>query len=87
LIFPPGDTLREVLEDRGMTQYELALETGFSPNHISEVVNGAAPISVKFASALEPVFGVEAQFWMNLQTNYDVDRAQASGKEEDLKHK
>lgn len=73
LIFHPGETLREVLEDRGMTQKELAVRTGFSAKHISEVLGGLAPISVKFAAALECVFGVEAEFWMNLQTNYDIE--------------
>lgn len=36
----PGETLKEVLEDRNMLQEELAERTGFSPKHISEVVNG-----------------------------------------------
>lgn len=65
--------MREVLEERRMTQSELAIRTGFSPKHISKILNGSAPISAKFASALELVFGVEAEFWMNLQTNYDIE--------------
>lgn len=73
LIFHPGETLRELLDDRGMTQKELAVRTSFSEKHVSEVLNGSAPVSVKFAAALELVFGIEAEFWMNLQTNYDIE--------------
>lgn len=73
LVFHPGETLRELLEDRGMTQKELAVRTGFSTKHISTVLNGEDRVSPKFAAALEYVFGVEAEFWMNLQTNYDLE--------------
>lgn len=81
LIFHPGDTLREVLEDRGMSQRELALRTGFSAKHVSEVLNGIAPVSTKFASALELVLGVDAEFWLNLQNNYDIELLEYSQKE------
>ena len=73
LIFHPGDTLREMLEDRAMSQRELAIRTGFSEKHVSEVLNGIAPVSTKFASALELVFGVDAEFWLNLQNNYEIE--------------
>ncbi len=76
LIFHPGDTLREVLEARGMSQRELSIRTGFSEKQISEVLNGVASVSTKFASALELVFGVDAEFWLNLQNNYDNENQQ-----------
>lgn len=73
LIIHPGETLRDILDDRGMSQKVLALRTGFSEKHISKVVNGSASITAPFANALENVFGVEAEFWMNLQSNYDIE--------------
>ena len=57
-IIHPGETIKEALEDRQMNQEELAIRTGFSPKHISEVVNGKKGISPSFAKALEYVFGI-----------------------------
>lgn len=71
LIIHPGETLKDILVDRGMTQAELAKRTGVSGKHISNVVNGLSPITANFAKKLEYVFDVEAEFWTNLQTIYD----------------
>ncbi|MCL1809945.1 MAG: HigA family addiction module antitoxin [Clostridiales bacterium] len=73
LIIHPGETLFELLENRKMKQNELACRTGFSEKHISEVVNGKADISSKLAVSLENVFDVSAKFWLNLQSNYDIE--------------
>jgi addiction module antidote protein HigA len=72
-IVHPGETLKEVLEDRNMLQEELAERTGFSPKHISEVVNGKKGISPKLAKSLEYVFRIPATFWINLQGIYDKE--------------
>jgi len=73
LIIHPGETLRELIEDRNMTQKELAVRTGFSEKHVSKVLNGKASITSKFAAALEIIFDVNAMFWLNLQDNYDLE--------------
>lgn len=73
MIFHPGETLKEVLEDRNMNQSELALRTGVTSKHISTVLNGEKSISVSFAKKLEYALGLEASFWINLQTNYDKE--------------
>ncbi len=71
LIIHPGETLKELLEDNRMSQEELAIRTGYSAKHVSEVLNGKKAISTKFANSLEYVFGIPASFWINLQFNYD----------------
>ena len=71
LIIHPGETLAEVIEDRGMSQRELATRTGMTEKHISTVVHGQKNISAVFARKLEYALGIEAAFWMNLQANYD----------------
>lgn len=71
LIIHPGETLQEVLEDRGMSQKELAIRTGVTEKHVSTIVHGIKPISVAFAKKLEYAFGIEAAFWIQLQANYD----------------
>jgi len=70
-IIHPGKTLAEVLEDREMSQKELAIRTGMTEKHVSTIVNGMKPISVAFAKKLEYALGIEATFWINLQSNYD----------------
>lgn len=70
-IIHPGETLAEVIEDREMTQRELAVRTGMTEKHISTVIHGHKNISAAFAKKLEYALGIEASFWMNLQTNYD----------------
>ena len=74
----PGETLYELLEDRNMSQKQLASRVGFSPKQISEIVNGKASITAKLANALETVFGVSAQYWLNLQNNYELERASSN---------
>lgn len=72
-IIHPGETIKEVLEQKQMNQEELAIRTGFSPKHVSEVVNGKKGISPSFAKSLEYVFGIPASFWINLQGIYDKE--------------
>ena len=72
-IIHPGETLAEVLEDREMSQKELAIRTGMTEKHVSTIVNGMKPISVAFAKKLEYALGIEATFWINLQSNYDIE--------------
>ena len=69
----PGETIAEILEDRNMTQKELAIRTGFTEKHISTVINGMKSISAKLALGLEHALDVPASFWNNLQTNFDLE--------------
>lgn len=73
LLIHPGETLREAIEDRGLNQKELALQTDFTEKHISNILNGKSSISSKFALALETSLGIDAAFWLNLQANYDME--------------
>ena len=74
-IIHPGETLKEMLEDRGMSQKELALRTSVTEPHISSLINCHKAISVTFAKKLEYALGVDAGFWINLQANYDKELA------------
>lgn len=74
-IIHPGETLKEVLEDRGMSQKELALRVGLTEPYISSVINCQKAISVSLAKKLEYALGVDASFWINLQANYDKELA------------
>ena len=73
LLIHPGETIKEILEDRNMTQEELAIRTDYSAKHISEVVRGKKDISSEFANKLEYALDIPAHFWINLQGNYDKE--------------
>ena len=70
IAIPPGMTIKEVLEDRHMTQKELATRMDMSEKHISKLINGEVPLTQDVAIRLERVFGVEASFWNGLEANY-----------------
>jgi addiction module HigA family antidote len=74
LIIHAGETLKELLEDRQISQAALSKMTGFSQKHISEVVNGLASITPDFAYNLAKSFdGIGANFWLKLQNAYDLE--------------
>ncbi len=73
LLVHPGETVKDVLEEKNISQAELAVRTGCSFKHISEVVRGKKDISFEFASRLEYTLGIPAHFWINLQANYDKE--------------
>lgn len=77
---PPGDTLSDVLESKGMTQQELSIRAGMAPKTINEIIKGKAPISADTALKLESVFGVNASFWLNLEMHYQEDMARIKAK-------
>jgi antitoxin HigA-1 len=68
----PGRTLAAELAARGLTASALALKLRVPANRLSEIVRGHRAISPETALRLERCFGTSAQFWMNLQANYDL---------------
>jgi addiction module HigA family antidote len=69
----PGEILREdFLEPLGISINRLSRDLSVPPNRISEIVNGKRAITVDTALRLQRYFGIEAQFWLNLQTEYDL---------------
>jgi len=73
----PGDILKEeFLAEYGLSQNQLAQAVGISPNRIAEIVRNRRRITADTAVRLGLYFGNTAEFWMNLQTNYDLKMAQ-----------
>lgn len=69
-VSPPGDTIADVLEERGWTQAELARRLGYTEKHVSQLINGKAAITEDTASRLERVLGSTAGFWLRKETKY-----------------
>lgn len=73
LLIHPGETIADILEERGMTQIELAARSGVSAAYVSNVISGKKGISAGFAMGLEYALDVPKSFWLNLQANYDAE--------------
>src|SRR5215510_7933965 len=70
----PGEILLEdFLKPMQLSQYYLAQAIGVPPRRINEIVHGKRGITADTALRLGRFFGMEAQFWMNLQTRYDLE--------------
>lgn len=67
---PPGDTLQEVLEDRDITQAELAAQMGVSLETVAEIINGKVAITSETALQFEQALGIKAGFWINRERHY-----------------
>ena len=75
----PGEILlTEFLEPLGVSQYRLAKNINVTARRINEVVHGRRAITADTALRLGRFFGMEAEFWLNLQSHYDMEVAQAA---------
>ena len=72
---PPGDTISDLLEERGWSQSELADRLGYTKKHVSLLINGKAPVTEDTALRLERVFGGQAAFWLAREAQFCAQRA------------
>ena len=72
----PGEVLlAEFLEPMGISQYRLAKDIGVGPTRINLIVHGKASVTADTALRLARHFQMSAQFWLNLQSQYDLETA------------
>jgi HTH-type transcriptional regulator / antitoxin HigA len=69
-ISPPGDTIEDLLEERGWTKAEFAERTGFTAKHVNELVKGRVPITPNAAERLSLVLGSTPDFWLVRDAQY-----------------
>jgi addiction module HigA family antidote len=80
----PGEMLKEeFLVEYGLSQNQLAKAIGISPNRIAEIVNNRRRITADTALRLSLYFGNSPEFWLNLQTRYDLKIARRELRPED----
>ncbi|MFI3140784.1 MAG: XRE family transcriptional regulator [Clostridia bacterium] len=70
IAIPPGETIKEQLSQRAMTQKEFTLRMGMSSKHINRLINGNVELTHQVSLKLESVLGVPASFWNNLESTY-----------------
>ena len=80
----PGEVLlEEFLKEFHISQNRLGREIGMSPRAVNEIVHGKRSITANSALRLAKYFGTSPEFWLNLQTSYDLEEAT---KEVDLRN-
>ncbi len=76
-VFPPGDFIREELEERGWRQGDFAKILGWPVSAVSELISAKRSITVTTAKKLEEALGVPAETWLNLETQYQLAKVAA----------
>jgi addiction module HigA family antidote len=73
----PGEILlEEFLNPMAISQYRLAKDISVAPRRINEIVRGLRAVSADTALRLGRYFGISPQFWLNLQSHYDLTVAE-----------
>jgi len=74
----PGEFLREILDELQLTQAAFAEAIGVSPMRVSHVLKGARPVTAELALLIGRALGQSPQYWLNLQTTYDLKIAETA---------
>ncbi len=75
----PGEILlKDFLGPMGLSQYRLAKDTAMPPRRVNEIVHGKRSVTADTALRLARYFGTSAEFWLNLQSRYDLEMAAAA---------
>ena len=74
----PGEHLADILKEADLSANALALQIRVPANRITEMIKGKRNITADTALRLARFFGTSNEFWMNLQSKYDIDVAQDS---------
>jgi len=81
---PPGEFIREEMENRTWSQEDLAQVLGVSPKTVSKLINSKQGISIDIARLLCKAFGQSPDYWLNLYNNYALRQLEDSMKEHDV---
>lgn len=73
--FPPGEYLHDELEARGLSLAEFALALGREPGSLKRLLDGKAQLTADIALQLEEVLGLDAQYWLNLESTYRLAKS------------
>ena len=74
-VFPPGDMLREKIEEIGMSIKEFALRCGKPEPVILAVLQGKSSLTSEMAILFEKILGIPAHLWLNLQSQFDESKS------------
>ncbi len=72
----PGEFIKEILDDMGVSQAHFARAVGLAPMRISHVIKGSRPITAEMALLFSRALNQSPQYWLNLQAAYDLKIAE-----------
>jgi addiction module HigA family antidote len=73
--FHPGEHIQEELNELSMSAEDMAVRLGVSDEFMKAVLEGRQRVTAEFALRLGHFFGTSAQFWLNLQSSFDLEQA------------
>ena len=71
-ILHPGYLIEMEIEARGFKKQDIALKLGIKPQHLSELIHEKRNVSAMLALRLEQVFGIDAEYWLRVQSGFDL---------------
>lgn len=74
----PGEMIKDEIEYRGLSQRTLAAQMGISPTLLNEILNGKRAVSTEYALLFEAALGIDAEIWIRLQADYDMQVAKSN---------
>ena len=74
----PGELLLEELECRNISQAKFSEKIGVKPSLLNEIIKGKRGINTEMALLLEAALGISAKFWINLQNDYNLQKARSN---------
>lgn len=77
-LIPPGEIIRDELEERGWTQEDLARILGRPLAAVNEIIKGKRSITTQSARELASAFGTSAELWLNLEALHQLDKEKAA---------
>ena len=74
MLIHPGEIIKDEIMARGLTQKDLAQQMGVSYTVFNEILNGKRPVTTEYALLLEAALGTDANIWLGLQAEYNMQK-------------
>lgn len=74
----PGKILEQKIIDKNLVRAKLAMDIGMYPTQITDIIKGRKDISPAIALKFEPVFKLPAEYWLELQMKYDLNKERSN---------
>ena len=74
MLIHPGEMIKDEIAARGITQKDLAQQMGVSYTVFNEILNGKRPVTTEYALLLEAALGTDANIWLGLQADYNMQK-------------
>lgn len=67
---PPGDTIKEILEEREWCEYWFAIAMGYDKKFMEDLYKGVTPLTLEIANKLEKILGSSTEFWLKREEHF-----------------